>query len=843
MSAAVQPAEDPLLDGYRQRAWSGPGRTAGDELVTADGLRPGQEALAASLASLGLAGLLAARAETQHLLADEGITFGPGGPDGDAAGAWRVDPIPVLLAPGDWAGLERGLLQRTVVLDALLADLYGPRTLLRRRVVPPELVLAHDGYIRQADGIGAPGRRQLVLSSTDVARTSAGWRVLGDRTQLAGGAGYTMATRRIITRVMAGLHRGADVARLRGFFHTMTAALQDASPAAVEPPRVVLLSPGPASDTAFEQAYLATLLGFPLVEADDLVMERGRVWLRASGRLEQVDVVLRRVDAAWADPLELRGDSELGVPGLIEATRARTVAVVNPIGSGVLENPALLGLLPEVARALLDEELRLSGPATWWCGDETARSHVLTHLPSLTLRPISATLGPARHGWLLSAAERDDLAARIDAQPWLWCGEEALEPSTVPVVTPAGLEPRPFVLRTFGVAHGDDYHFLPGGLGRALGALPGTGPGGAEATLAKDVWVLDSGAAAWAPAEQRRLNVRPIAKPSGLSPRVADHLFSMGRWAERAETTARVAMVTGDFAEDHAARPDSAGALALGVLLDAVAEVTQTAPPPPDAPPVDHLRRLVLDGSWRGTVRFAARRLVATAQHIRDLLSLDTWSVLGRLDRTLAAPPAADEQLQPLLADVLESLLALAGIMAHSMVRDATWALLDGGCRLERALLTLGLLRRTIDRPRAAEVEALVVEGVLRAGESVITHRRRAAAGTGPSAPVESAIDLLLLDPVNPRSVLFSVRSLADDLRLLGDEAAGARTDALALRLAGADVADLQAGGREHLTALLEASAEELRGVAAGLAARHFVRQAPRHAQAPGWARPWQVTP
>lgn len=836
-----------MLDAYRDRlraTWQTDAESL-DELVTASGLRPEQDGLAATIEGMSLGGLLTARAETRGLVGDEGVTYGGTRDDADvpavSRGTWKIDPLPLLLPGAEWAALERGLTQRALLLDAVLTDLYGPRKLLRSGLVPPEVVLAHDGFVRQTDRIAAPGRRQLVLSATDLIREASGsWLVVSDRTQAPSGAGYAMATRRIITRVMAGLHRGTDLARLRGFFHTMTAALQDASPSSVEPPRVVVLSPGPGSETAFEQSYLATLLGFPLVEADDLVMQRGRVWLRAGERLEQVDVIVRRVDAAFSDPLELRGDSQLGVPGLIEATRNRTVAVVNPIGAGVLENPALAALLPQISAELLGESLLLPMAQTWWCGDQASCSHVLANLGSLVIKPISRSRGPLQYGWQLTAGERDDLAARITAEPWAWCGQDPLHVSTAPVVTPSGLEPRRFVLRTFGVAHADDYHFLPGGLGRVAGELGQYTVANYTGAWAKDVWVLDSSAADWTPASADHPVVpHPTTRTTGLAPRVADNLFWMGRYAERAEGTARLLMVTDDFAEDHSARPQTAGALAMRVLLDAGLNLTGGRAQDGIAPVVQ-LRSRVLDGT-RGTVRGNANNLIAVAQHIRDLLSVDTWSVLSRLDRTLNKTVDANEQLQPLLADVLESLLALAGIMSQSMIRDETWALLDAGARMERAQQTVGLLTQTLLRTRPWSVESLVVEGVLRAGESIITHRRRAAAGTGPTSPAESAIDLLLLDPINPRSAHFAVRELAADLRLLGDEASALFADAVLARLTGV-APDAMREDRSALAVLLAEVNSDLRTLSDTIAAKHFVRQTPRRAQQSAWSTPWQVT-
>ena len=357
-----------------------------DELLAGDGaVRPAGQDLAATSDLLGLPGLLARRAEVVRALEDDGVTYGgvaepesqaggQTGKTGDGAGSgprrWLLDPLPMVVEADAWAGLARGLTQRAELLDALLADLYGSRDLLRHGLLPAEAVLGHAGFVRPADGVKVPGPRQLFLAAADLARDADGrWAVLGDRTQAPSGAGYAMENRRVVSRVMPGFYRDTRLARLRAFFHVVRAALQEVAPATAEVPRVVLLTPGAASETAFDQSFLATLLGYPLVTGEDLTVREGRVYLRAMGRLEPVDVILRRVDAEFCDPLELRPDSRLGVPGLLEAARLGTVTVVNTLGSGVLENPALLPYLPTVCRALLDEDLLLPSAPTWWCGD------------------------------------------------------------------------------------------------------------------------------------------------------------------------------------------------------------------------------------------------------------------------------------------------------------------------------------------------------------------------------------------------------------------------------------------------------------------------------------------
>lgn len=814
MSVQAAAAATGLLDAYRLH----PAISAYDEVVDADGVRPHQAALAATIEAIGPGGLLAARAEAHGFVVDEGVVYGS--PAQRTSRLWSIDPLPVVIDPEEWTRLQAALEQRARLLDLVLTDLYADRTLLGRRLLPAAAILSHPGFTRQADRIAPAASRQLLLTATDLGRDAAGaWRVISDRTEAPYGAGYAMVSRRIVSRVMAGLHRASDLARLRGFFHTMTTALIDAAPRSSQTPRVVLLSPGAASETAFDTSFLSTMLGFPVAEADDLLTSRGGVWLRAGDRLEQVDVVLRRVPGVMSDPLEFRGDSAIGIPGLIEAARNGQVSIANPIGSGVLDNPALLAHLEPVATALLGEPLLLTSPQTWWCGDPAALSHVIGNLDRLVLKPVARGHAPVAYGWELDAAARDQLVRRLRAEPLQWCGQEPLELSTTPVVTADGLEPRRFVLRSFGVAAGSGYSFLPGGLGRVAGS-PTERTVSQLSGLAKDVWVPSTATTPAGPAEPRpRLSLRTTT-PARIPPRVAGTLLAIGRHAERAESTARLCKITDDLTGDHSSRPSSPGAAAMRVLTDAGTALTGIERRYAEAG-VDYLRRVVLDAGLPGSVAVDVAALVSSAQQVRDLMSVDTWSVFGRLERTLAREPAADDQLQPLLDDILESLLAYAGIMAQSMVRDSSWAFLDAGGRLQRAARTVALLRQTLLPDQPAEVAELVAESVLRACESIITHRRRTAAGQGPAEARQSALSLLVHDASNPRSVAHQLIALAADLRLIGDEALAAQADSLRHRLDDLPAVDP--------AAWLDGLDGELAGLDARIAARHFVRQATRH--------------
>ncbi|WP_183095484.1 circularly permuted type 2 ATP-grasp protein [Nocardioides stalactiti] len=834
-------AASPLED-YRHRVTTRPGGRDGaevpDEVFRAGGAS--QDLVAAAVGALGMSGLLTARAEARRLIDADGIRYGAA-EDGGQARDWIVDPLPVVLGSAEWLSLERSLEQRALVLDAVLGDLYGARTLLRRGVVPPEVVLGHPGFLRQADGIRLPGRRQLVLTGTDLGRDSDGnWVAFGDRLGAPSGAGYAMATRRITSRLLPGLHRSTRLARMRPFFHTMTHALREAAPVGVHNPQVVLLSPGSGSETAYDQSFLATLLGFPLVEAEDLVVREGRVWIRSTNRSDAVDVVLRRVDADFADPLELRPDSRLGLPGLLEASRRGTVAVANPLGAGVLENPGVAHFLPAVSRALFGEEPALPGASSYWCGDPAERSHVLAHLQELVIKPIARGRSiSARPGWELTAEERELTRRRIEAEPWAWVAQEPLTMSTVPVVTPHGLESRRFVLRTFGVARGEGYHFLPGGLGRVAPDEASYLIANAAGALAKDVWVLASDETGTSWSDDRLLDLRPplaSEDAAALAPRAASALYWVGRYAERAEATARVIRVVDDLVEDHASWPGTPGAAAVQVMVDGLLAMTSTTGRSGAEPPDQVLRRLVGDQRRPGSVAFAVAGLVRGAQDVRDHLSYDIWHVLNRIERALDDEPAEDRPLQPQLYRVLESMLAVHGVIAENMVRDESWGYLDGGLRLERALLTTALVRAAVAQERPPIIDGQVTEAALEACDSIITHRRRVATGEGPAWPVHSAVELLLRDPANPRSVAFSVERLVERFQLIGAPVLAAEGAELLALFRDMDVDRLCADDRSGLLAACDQVTQSLRGMSDRLTASHFRRKPTQQVVPADWA-------
>lgn len=849
MTAERIEAGNALIEGYADRlAHPNPSLPLGmprgaDEFLLDGTVRPGVEGIAEALGRFGTIGLQTRRRTVARLVSDDGITYGGTGPNRPPR-PWRLDPLPLVIDAAEWARLEAGLMQRALVLEAVLADLIGPRRLLRTGVIPADVVAGHPGFLLPAHGVALPGAHKLPMTATDLTRGPDGqWTVLGDRTQAPSGAGYAMANRRIIARALEPVHRQANLRRLRGWFDVMQAALLDAAPPGVDDvPRVVLLTPGPGSETSYDQGLLSILLGHPLAQSDDLLMRGGRLWLRTTGRLEAVDVILRRVDPAWSDSLDLLAQSRLGVPGLVAAARRGSVSIVNPLRAGVMENPGLVPFLAPAARALLGEDLLLPQPTTWWCGDPASRRHVLDHLGGLLIKPISRSItGASAPGWLLSTAEMAELRGRIEAEPWAWTAQEPVATGTAPVVTPFGLEPRNVVLRTFGVALGDSFHFMPGGLARVAtepDAFIVTNQSGAAS---KDVWVLEPEGTP-VPRIDLDLHVRTRALPSdaqlpGLTPRSADNLFWMGRYAERAEFVSRLLLVADNMVEDHARHPGTPGHTAMRSVLASVTEVTTVRPgftgPGAEerlAVPQQHLSTLLLDNYQPGSVANSVVRAVNAATDVRELLSLDTSSVLSRLQRAIAdaRDEGADVAIQQTAMRALDSTLALSGLIAESLVRDPTWAFLEAGRRLERAQTTVRLLRNTVAIPATPVVEPMVVESVLRVGDSLITYRRRMAAGVGSAKPVAAALDLLVADSTNPRSVVFQLERLRDALVHAPDPRITASIREIIGFVRDIDTEESSGGLRLDLVDALVAGEGMLRDLSDAIVATHFTSQAPQ---------------
>ncbi len=878
------------------RVATGPGLSRFDEMIDADQvIRPAWSEVAAGMTHLGDAGLQRIRGQVQQMLDNDGVTYipvdqahtapRPGGGDagpaaddaagaGNAAGAddaagagdaggdadadsvgataisdtddlspgrerWKLDPVPLVLDAAEWHTLEAALRQRATLLDLILTDIYGPRTLLRRGYLPADLIFTNRAYLRPAHGVTIPGAHQLFFYAADVFRTTDGnFLALGDRTEAPSGAGYAMADRRVIARVAPDTFRRTAPHSLTPFFRSLLLAMQSVAPRAADQPRVVVLSPGARSETAFDQAFVAGLLGLPLVENEDLTVREGRVWMRALGRYEPVDVILRRVDSDYADPLDLRPNSQLGVVGLLQACRRGSVSVVNTLGSGILESPGLLPFLPALSEVLLDEPLKLPSVSTFWCGDPTSRSHVLTHFADMVMRP---TDGEQRSVIVarLNAARTAALRDRVVAEPHRWVGQPFAPFSVAPCGTEEGLQPRQVGIRLFAVAHEAGYVVMPGGLGRAL-PLDQQTHRMSGLTEAKDVWI-NSGAAALAGDRESTPwateNSAGVGRANAMSsPRALEDLFWFGRYTERTEDFARLLIATWDRLDEFRERGTELGAELTPLLLAAVTHSSATYPGfvfgRSDI--LTEMRSVVLDSSRRGSVAQSLFGLTEAASAVRDQLSRDTWLVLAGVERALAELERDVQDrgtaLQIAHSAVLSGMLALGGLAAENMTRDFGWYLMDIGRRLERALQLVTVLRWALGRAHSPSVEVQLIESVLQFAESILTYRRRYRGRT----QVGTVLELLLLDAGNPRSLAYQLEALNADFRALPDASGTSLPERLleelTARVRRCDVAALDAadetGERADLIEFLTGTRSALSALADAVAAQRFRHQA-----------------
>jgi uncharacterized circularly permuted ATP-grasp superfamily protein/uncharacterized alpha-E superfamily protein len=739
-----------------------------DEMTQADGLiRPHWRGLTRSLAAMGPDYLPQCWQESRRLLLEHGVTYNVYGDPQGAARLWDLDPIPLLVTGAEWTQLEAGLTQRARLFERILQDLYGPRELLRHGLLPPELIYADPAFLRACAGLAV---QRLGLYAADLARGPDGryW-VMSDRTQAPSGAGYALANRLVMTAVLPSPFRDARVQPLSGFFQALRDHLVSLHPHGSDrEARVVVLTPGLLNETYFEHAYLAEHLGFSLATGHDLIVRENRVWLRTAPTPEPVDVLLRRVDDGYCDPLELRPESLIGIPGLTEAVRQGQVTVVNPLGSGILENPGLLAFLPNIARHCLSEDLILPSVATWWCGQRAACDYVLAHLDRLVIKSVSRVLRqrPVFGKWL-SRADLAEWRERIRARPHAYAAQEELVCADTPTVTDGGMEGRPTLLRVFLAAHGEGYTALPGGLTRVGGASDTTFISNQAGGFSKDTWVLAASAHAESPLESPYASLAASRRVS-LARAAADNLYWLGRYLERTEHSLRVLRTALEAHRVATEFGNPSDLVCLARLLPALAAVTDTVITNGSG---DQALPAVLGQAFQtnrsGSIAHAADCAVQAAYGAREWIVNDAWRVLTQIRESVQglahAAPTSPAECEPALHALMIALAAMQGLHSESMLREPAWLFFDLGRRLERGLLLADLLRNTLIHPIEPSAESSVLKAVLRAAESLSAFRR--CYRTLPQFRTVS--ELLLRDAGHPRSLLYQVARVREYLHIL----------------------------------------------------------------------------
>jgi len=691
-------------------------------------------------------------------LREAGVTHRAPGETADRL--WPLSHLPLLIGEADWQQLTAGIVQRAQLLELVLSDLYGEGRLVAENAVPAAAIAGSTEYLRSVCGIKPPGGRYLNLYAADVGRGPDGrWWVLGDRTQAPSGAGYALENRLVLSRAFTMLYKSMNVERVAPFFEAFRDALRASSDR--DEPRIGLLTPGLFSETYFEHATLARYLGFLLVEGDDLAVSGDRIHIRTVAGLKRLDVLLRRVDSNFLDPLELDASSQLGVPGLIDVLRKNGVVVANMPGSGVMEARALLGFLPSLSRRFFGEDLKMPHIATWWCGQKSAREEVLSRLDQVA---VEGAYGRGVPGFgrgpvlasELSASERERLKTAIHDRGIDYVGQELVRLSTTPVWDNGRITPRPFVLRVFAAATPGGWIMMPGGFCRIADQLDARAVSMGEGARAADVWVVSDKAISTATLLQSGDNVR-IRRIAGWVPsRAADNLFWLGRYLERAEAALRLVRALGtqrDPGKGSATFPHSVERIQrLLVTWGAVSQATRAQPAKVAAEALQSEDKF---GSALSLVRAAQR----TATSLRERLSPDAWQVITEMAERLAQEADDDDAVIVAAELTLQELASFAGLAQENMNRAAGWRFLEMGRRAERAINTVRFARQfAYDEAGSEDLDIL-----LTLVDCQITYRSRYLVGPL-LAPVR---DLVVLDPYNPRSVAFQVFALNDHIASL----------------------------------------------------------------------------
>ncbi len=741
-SAKAHPAASPvarLLAGYKPL----PG--VADELVDAAGqVRPVWREFVDYLAKMPAHEMKRRLELGDQYLRDAGVFFRQYGED-ETERAWPLSHIPVLIQETEWKAIAEGLTQRAELLELIASDLYGEQRLVSEGHLPASLVAMSPEWLRPMVGVRPRSGQYLNFIAFEIGRGPDGrWWVLGDRVQAPSGAGFALENRVATTRVFADHYASANVHRLAGFFRAFRDTLNDLRGDGDS--RVGILTPGLLNDTYFEHAYIARYLGFMLLEGEDLTVEDGQLMVRTIAGLAPVSVLWRRIDASYSDPLELDEHSRLGVPGLVDSIRRGKLAMVNALGSGVLEMRALLAFMPRLAQALLDEPLKLPNIATWWCGQESEREHVRRNADRMMIGEALSTrmLFDSEDSTLLGATlkARDvgvgDMLMKRGA---MLVGQEAVTLSTAPVMTDGLLAPRPMSLRVFLARTSRGWRVMPGGYARVGRTQDATAIAMQRGGSVADVWVMSDKPVR--PETLLHASAGPYRRKrqSELPSRAADNLYWMGRYVERAEGLIRLLRAW------HVRLGESGRA---------------------DSPLLEHASKypgFFGANPAKGVPKDLYTTIAAataSAGHVRDRFSVDGWTALNelaesaRLELSNIAPGYSSARALGLL---LRQITGFSGLVHENMYRFAGWRFLSIGRSLERAAAMASVLAWFADDDAPEGALDMAVE----IGDSVLTHRRLFAVATSRS----TVVDLLGCDADNPRSMQYQLAELKEHIGVL----------------------------------------------------------------------------
>jgi uncharacterized circularly permuted ATP-grasp superfamily protein/uncharacterized alpha-E superfamily protein len=747
-----------------------------DELLTSKKtIKSDWKILLDNLLTIGSKQLAAKQAEIDWLLAENGVTYNVYNDPKGLNRPWNLNILPFIIQQQEWDLVEKGIKQRSEILNLVLNDIYGKRELLKNGIIPPEVVFAHRGFLRSCDQIQYKTAKQLLVHGVDLARGPDGrmW-VVNDRTQAPSGMGYALENRFSTSKVIPELFNHINVKQPSEFFKDFNQLLISSALTNKENPMVVILTPGPHNETYFEHTYLSSFLGYPLVKGNDLVVRHGKVWLKSLKGLKQIDVILRRVDDAFMDPLELREDSYLGVAGLLEVVRLQNVAIINPIGSGVLENPGLIPFMKNICKYFLKEDLILPQIASWWCGQEKERDYVLSDLPAFVLKRIDRSHRESIYFCeFLSKKELKKLRKEILANPNHFVAQEKIYFSTAPNFVKEKIEPRKILCRTFSIAKGDEYSVMPGGLVRVAAEREDLFVSNQRGGTSKDFWVVS---------DQNQNNLQSYSWNKNISNNLtsindvpsntAENLYWSGRYVSRTLVTGRyIRMVLNQMTnvQYNERETDSEN---LKILFNSLTTITSTFPGFFDKinreelmnNPLKEILSVTIDETRTGSFAQGLLSFINSYYSLRNLWSKDMWRVFDSIDKTWKDFKEEEDYtiytMTKFFDKIITMLMAFMALTEESIMVKQGLLLYFIGLQIEQATMTIEKFRALIIVNHEEDLEYEILESLLTSHESLNIYRYSYKSYLS----LENVFKLLLMDDEYSRSLTYQVHRLKKDI-------------------------------------------------------------------------------
>ncbi|WP_179007212.1 circularly permuted type 2 ATP-grasp protein [Winogradskyella forsetii] len=745
-----------------------------DELLTSKmEIKDNWKVLSQNLSKIGPETLALKQTEIDWLLAENGVTYNVYNDPKGLNRPWDLNVVPYIIHQNEWNKVEKGIQQRAELLNLVLKDLYGKRELLKNGIIPPEVIYAHSGFLRSCDKIQYKTSKQLLIYAADLARGPDGrlW-VVNDRTQAPSGMGYALENRFSTSKILPELYKDINVAQPSNFFNDLNQLLLNSATTNVESPMVVILTPGPHNETYFEHSYLSSFLGYPLVKGNDLVVRHGKVWLKSLKGLKQVDVILRRIDDSFMDPLELREDSYLGVAGLLEVVRLQNVTIVNPIGSGVLENPALNPFMKNICKYFLDEDLMLPQIASWWCGQEKERKLVLEDLSSFVVKRIDRS--NREHIYFCEFLDKkalENLKKEILNYPHKFVAQEKISFSTAPNFVKSELEPRKISCRTFAIAKDDGYSVMPGGLVRVAPEREELFVSNQRGGTSKDFWVVND--LPQPNLQNYSWNKTNSSASKGLNDvpsNTAENLFWSGRYIGRALVTARyLRMVLSQMthAQYHDRKPESES---LKILFQSITQITSTFPGFMSENedvlhnPLKEIKAIILDDTKVGSFAQSMQSFNTSYYSLRNLWSRDMWRVFDGIQKHIKNLKKEDSytvfKLTNFFDKIITRLIAFMALTEESILVRQGLLLYFIGLQLENSAMNIEKFRALLIVNYDEELEYEILESLLNSHESLNIYRY----SYNSYLSLENVLNLIILDKEYARSLTYQMHRLKKDI-------------------------------------------------------------------------------